>query len=375
MIRVLLVDDEEDALKLMEILLGRIEDVEVVGKFSNPFQALEALDTTSVDAIFLDNQMPGMTGMEAARIIRDKLPRLPIVFTTAYAEYAVEAFEIHSMDYLLKPITMSRLQQTVSRIREAAAASATLAEYSPFPSIQCMGGFSIGLPPDGERHISWKINKEKEVCAFLIHHEGKPADTEFIVESIWPGYDVKKAKTYLYTCLSYLRRTLQEHGVPLSVEKVDSGFAIRLNGAATDASALDSLLDEMLAAEEPDKRLYDRANRLYRGEYMEGCDYRWAAARQEAINAKYLRMQRAMHHHFRRRGETALAADCLQRVLAIVPDSEADGRELIRLNLEAGNRHEAINVYRRLEEVVCGQLGLELEEETLKLRDQMGWSG
>jgi two-component SAPR family response regulator len=375
MIRVLLVDDEEDALNLMEILLGRIEDVEVVGKFSNPIKALEALETTSVDAVFMDNQMPGMTGMEAARIIRRKSPRMPIVFTTAYAEYAVEAFEIRTTDYLLKPITTGRLRQAVARIREAVAASRSLQEEPQPPSIRCMGGFSIALPSGGDRQIAWKINKEKEVCAFLIHHEGKPADTELIVESIWPGHDVKKAKTYLYTCLSYLRRTLQEHGVPLSVEKVGSGFAIRLNGAATDAAAFESLLDEMLSAEEPDRRLYDQAIRLYRGEYMKGCDYGWAAARQEAINAKYIRSLRVMHRHFRVRGEPALAADCLRRVLEIAPESEADGRELIRLNLETGNRHEALNVYRRLEEVVRGQFGLELEEETVKLRDQMGWSG
>jgi two-component SAPR family response regulator len=177
MIRVLLVDDEEDALNLMEILFRRIGDVEVVGRYTNPIRALDALDTTPVDAVFLDNQMPGLTGMEMTRIIRAKLPRLPIVFTTAYAEYAVEAFEVRSVDYLLKPITIDRLRDAVSRIREAAALP-TAADDSRLPSIRCMGGFSIALPPGGDRQIEWKINKEKEVCAFLIHHGGNPVDTE-----------------------------------------------------------------------------------------------------------------------------------------------------------------------------------------------------
>jgi len=381
MIRVLLVDDEEEALNLMEILLKRIGHVEVDGKFTNAIRALEALDTLAVDAIFLDNQMPGMTGMEAARRIRERLPRLPIVFTTAYAEYAVEAFEVHSTDYLLKPITIDRLRQSVERVREFAAASSTLSASSnlekPLPrfSIRCMGGFSIGLPQEGDHQLSWKINKEKEVCAFLIHHDGRPADTGLIVESIWPGHDVKKAKIYLYTCLSYLHKTLQEHGVPLVVEKDGHGFAIRMNGTQSDAAVLERLLDEMLESDDPDKRLYDEATRLYRGEYMEGCDYPWAAARQESINAKYLRSLRAMHRHFLKRGDKELAADCLRRVLEIAPESEADGRELIRLNLEAGKRHEAFLVYRRLEAAVCGQLGLELEEETIRLREQIGWPG
>lgn len=117
MIRVLLVDDEEDALNLLEILLGQIGDVTVVGRYLDPVRAIEALDKTPVDAVFLDNQMPGMTGIDAARKIRDILPQIPIVFTTAYSEYAVEAFEIQSTDYLLKPITMNRLQNAVSRIK------------------------------------------------------------------------------------------------------------------------------------------------------------------------------------------------------------------------------------------------------------------
>lgn len=145
MIRVLLVDDEEDALNLLEILLGQIGDVEVVGRFTNPIRAIEALNTTPVDAVFLDNQMPGMTGMEAARKIRAIQPQMPIVFTTAYAEYAVEAFEIQSTDYLLKPITMSRLQHAVSRIKQAVSAVRVRPDASVHPFIRCMGAFPLGL--------------------------------------------------------------------------------------------------------------------------------------------------------------------------------------------------------------------------------------
>ena len=69
--RVLLVDDEEDALHLLEILLRQIGDVEIVGRYVNPIQAIESLNASTVDAVFLDNEMPGMTGMEAARKIRE----------------------------------------------------------------------------------------------------------------------------------------------------------------------------------------------------------------------------------------------------------------------------------------------------------------
>jgi two-component SAPR family response regulator len=371
MIRVLLVDDEEDALNLLEILLHRIGDVKVVGRYVNPAQAIEALSATPVDAVFLDNEMPGMTGMEAARKMREIRPQVPIVFTTAHPEYAVEAFEIQSTDYLLKPFTLNRLQSAVTRIRQAAA---TVSDRTDVV-IRCMGGFSIALPNDANRQLPWKTNKEKEICAFLVHHAEKRVDTTLIIESVWPRYDLKKAKTYLYTCLSYLRKTFQDHDLPIRVEKSGNGFAIRLNGAEADVTAIEPLLDDMLSAENPDERLYGKINGLYKGEYMEGCDYPWAVFKREAIKTKYARALRHMHLLFLRRGDAALAEDCLRRVLAIAPDSEADGRKLIQLHLEAGNRSEALRVYRQLEQVIREQLGVELEEETLTLYRQMGWPG
>jgi len=370
MIRVMLVDDEEDALNLLEILLRQMGDVEVIGRYVNPAQAIEALRMTPVDAVFLDNEMPGMNGMAAARKMREIQPEVPIIFTTAHAEYAVEAFEIQSTDYLLKPLAPSRLQHSVSRIKPTGSRPGNRTDGS----IQCMGGFSITLP-GVNRVLSWKTNKEKELCAFLIHHGEKYVDTALIIESIWPGYDLNKAKTYLYTCLSYLRKSILEHQLPIRVEKSGMGFAVRLNGAKVDWMELEASLDEMLSAEKPDGRLYDKINALYKGAYMEGCDYHWSVFKQEAINIRYLRMLRTMYQHARQSGNMTLAEDSLQRVLSIAPDAEADGRELIRLHLEAGNRSEALRIYRQLELVVREQLGVELEEETIKLYKKMGKTG
>lgn len=371
MIRVLLVDDEEDALNLLEILLIQIGNVEVAGRYVNPVQAIEALSASPVDAVFLDNEMPGMTGMAAARKMREIRPQVQIVFTTAHAKYAVEAFEIQSTDYLLKPLALSRLQHAVSRITQAVSKVQDRSDVL----IRCMGGFSIALPNDANRLLPWKTTKEKEICAFLVHHGEKHVHSALIIESVWPGYDLEKAKTYLYTCLSYLRRSLREHHLPMKVEKSGNGFAIRLNGVMTDVTAFEGMLDDILSTEKPDERLFDKINDLYKGEYMEGCDYTWAAFKQEAINAKYLRSLRSMYLFFRKRGNAALAEDCLQRVLSIAPDSEADGRELIRMHMEAGGRNKALRIYRQLEHFVRDKLGAALEEETVKLYRQMERSG
>ncbi|MEK0314844.1 response regulator [Cohnella sp. 56] len=368
MIRVLLVDDEEDALDLLEILLGQIGGVEVVGRYVNPMQAIDAAAHTAVDAVLLDNQMPGMKGTEVARAIRQTSPHIPVVFTTAYAEYAVEAFEIQSTDYLLKPVTKERLQHAVDRIEQSLAASSMKAfrhTDAPF-AIRCLGGFHI-QSPDHSHSMTWRTKKERELCAYLVHHEGRPVNTASIIEALWPGYDLNKAKTYLYTCLSYLRKSLADYGIPIQIHKTDQGFIAACDGLTADVSAFERMLRAAVSEAHTDHRQYDRLNRLFKGEYMEACDYGWAAPRQLEIKAAYIRALRGWHAYFHSRGHAALAVDSIQRILTLAPDSEADGRELIQLHMAAGNRNEALRVYLQLEQAVRVQLGAELEEETVRL--------
>ncbi len=373
MIRVMLIDDEEDALNLLEILLGQVGGVEIVGRYTDPTRAIEALLTIPVDAVFLDHQMPGMTGMEAARRMRLLKPDIPVVFTTAHAEYAVEAFEIQSTDYLLKPISLHRMEQAVSRIGQSLPAQreteARLEAEQPY--IRAMGGFYLELPRSAAGLLPWKTNKEKELCALLYHHGGKPVDASAIIESMWPDSQLDKAKTYLYTCLSYLRGSLKHHGVPASIGKTGSGFAFLSESLASDASELEAALEQAAQAEHPDERLYGTIVDLYRGGYMEGCDYRWALAKQETLKHRYIRALRSFHGRFRACGNTELAADSLQRVLEVAPDAESDGRDLIRLHLACGNRGEALRVCRQLEQAVRLHLGVEPEEETLQLASQL----
>ena len=115
MIKAIIVDDEPLALDVLETYIEKLPNVELVKKCENAFEANEALKSGNIDVMFLDIQMPQLTGIEFLK----SLSNPPIViFTTAYADYAVEGFELDALDYLLKPISLERFMKAVNKAQE-----------------------------------------------------------------------------------------------------------------------------------------------------------------------------------------------------------------------------------------------------------------
>lgn len=113
--RALVVDDEKPARDLLASMLSEFPEVHLVGTCSQGEEALQRLETHDVDLLFLDIQMPGLGGLEVARRLGERAPRT--VFVTAFDDFAVEAFELNALDYLLKPFPRKRLEQTLQRAR------------------------------------------------------------------------------------------------------------------------------------------------------------------------------------------------------------------------------------------------------------------
>jgi two-component system, LytTR family, response regulator LytT len=125
-LRAVLVDDEQLARDELGYLLGQIGGIDVIGQAGNGVEALTAIDRLQPDLVFLDVQMPGLTGFEVARRMLDKHASSHIIFVTAYDQYAIDAFEVNAVDYLLKPVDPSRLETAIDRARRRIATDVPL---------------------------------------------------------------------------------------------------------------------------------------------------------------------------------------------------------------------------------------------------------
>jgi two-component system, LytTR family, response regulator len=130
-IRALLVDDESPARSELRYLLGAHPEVTVVGEAASATEALELAPALRYDVVFLDVEMPGLTGVEAAPVVRDRPDPPAVVFVTAHEHYAVDAFAVEAFDYLLKPVDPDRLARVVERLRERTSENAVPVEKIP----------------------------------------------------------------------------------------------------------------------------------------------------------------------------------------------------------------------------------------------------
>jgi DNA-binding LytR/AlgR family response regulator len=144
-IRALLVDDEAPARSELRYLLASYPDVQVVGEAASGREAAELARTLRYDVVFLDVEMPGATGLETAPQVREQRDPPAVVFVTAHAEYAVDAFAVEAFDYLLKPVDPERLARVVERLRERTLENAAPREKV---AVVAAGGTELVDPVD-----------------------------------------------------------------------------------------------------------------------------------------------------------------------------------------------------------------------------------
>ena len=177
MIKVLIADDEAPAREELSFLISRLVGFQVVGVASSGSQAVFLIKELHPQVVFLDIQMPGLNGLEVSKAIEALDPKPLIVFVTAYDEYALNAFEVEAVDYLLKPVSDDRLLKTARRLKE-------LLEPKLAEKIETL------LSGQGKEPVLKRIPVEKngrikllepgEIVCFI-------ADQGFIVSRTWAG--------------------------------------------------------------------------------------------------------------------------------------------------------------------------------------------
>ncbi len=296
--KVIILDDEELSVAKLAKSLQESGMVEIVGKFTQPLEALAFLKTYPVQAAFLDIEMPDLDGIEFANRLMDLQEGVAVVFVTAYNQYAVEAFRLNALDYLLKPVTAERLQETLKRL----SAAQTAAPYSRAVQVCCFGKFDVNI---GNAAVKFRTEKARELLAFLIDRQGDFVHRGEICDCLWEDYDGDRALIHFHTTLYYMKKALLQQGAAIPIEHQRGSY--RLNGAELDCDAwrFQAFAAKTGSVSRNNVAACEEIIGLYRGNYLVDTPFNWAERQRQMVKDQLIRLLLNLTDYYKTAGDAA----------------------------------------------------------------------
>lgn len=372
--RVILIDDEPLALEHMKKILLDIGGLKVVGKYLNPKEGLKAIMKERPDAVFLDIEMPTITGIELAEEIQSSFTDIHIVFVTAYDEYAVKAFELNAVDYVMKPVHKKRLTETIHRLKPIKSANTEKRVSNRFGMICCFQTLQFIWCDDEPENIKvhWRTSKAKEVFAFLIHHRRKPVRKEVLIDLFWPEAELDKGFAQLYAAIYQIRKTLASIGFNIKIISRDHSYILDMQQIKIDIDEFENL-EEMINESNPELTFIQKILDLYCGDYLEKESYLWAESERERLRILWVYYTQKTIEMLIHKKEYTKALLICQRLQAVNPYSEESYFMLMRLYGLLGERHFVEQQYSRLKEMLMKEYGIEPDPDISQW--YLNWKG
>jgi len=355
LLRTLIVDDEQPSLNKLEKLLNNSGMAKVAGRFTEPLKALEFLEECKVDAVFLDIEMPDMDGIELAGRIIDLYGDIDVVFVTAYNQYAVEAFRLNALDYLLKPVSADRLSETLNRITKKSGRKL----YTNELQVQCFGRFCVSA---GEEEIRFRTEKAEELLAFLIDCRGGFVSRSKILDRLWADFDGDRAMVHFNTTLHYVKKALLAYGIQISIHYDRGSYRINLEGLNCDYLKFCDFADNKRIIGQGNILECEEVLELYTGEYLSGWDYEWIAGKRLLLEEKFIEMLLETAAFYKSAGNYSKAGKWLREGLFHVPFHRELNYRLVEILLLMHERELAEKYYNLYRIGLHRKFGLEPDE-------------
>ncbi|MET3293133.1 UNVERIFIED_CONTAM: two-component system LytT family response regulator [Brevibacillus sp. OAP136] len=360
MFNVVIVEDEMPILELMKYVIGQNRHYRIVGAFTNPFEALECLRDQQPDVAFLDIEMPRMNGLELAQKVNELLAFTKIVFTTAYANYALDAFRVYAFDYILKPITPTAIERLANRLLLLQTHAAPVEQKGTPVSISCFGGFEVRDPTGAL--VRWPTRKTEELLAFLLCHFGQDISKWHLIDLLWSDMTVDRAAHNLHNTMYRLKKILKECEIEINILKTIDGYTVESVPCEYDVQLFQKY--EAAASDEHlDVEKAEQLCALYKGLLLEKKDYLWKVPLEVAFSKQYEALTRRLIDHDLVKGEWKSAEKRLSAFLTVYPLHEEMNMALLQIYTQCGYLPKAEKLYSQLESAYRRELGVDLPWE------------
>lgn len=274
--KAVIIDDEYYAIEGLKHELYQFQEIDIVRMYNNGEDFIKDYMNVKPDLVFLDIEMPILNGFDVlVRLSEVQSGEFPkIVFVTAYQEYAIQAFEVNALDYIVKPVTHERLEKTIQRILPEFEKEKPKA-FGENLQIHTFGHF--GIYSEGiEIPLEWRSKKAEELFIYLLMQKGHFVSKEKIVGDLWPELNSERGLSNLYLCYYYIKQTFKNAGILIGIESKRGKMRIQMRNLSCDFMIFNELVDRInFSCGESKLQSIEELCKIYEGPLLDGYYLEW----------------------------------------------------------------------------------------------------
>lgn len=345
----MIVDDEPLALDYAKKVLSGHSEVEVIGSFTDPIACLEAAEKKAPHIAFLDIQMPEINGLEVAERLLEINPNMYIVFLTAYDVFAVEAFELAALDYIIKPLKEDRLEKTISRYQKNVMAYGDKESHKEeVLRIQIGEYLSFEIEDNKFSPIVWRTAKAQELFIYLLQNHGNYVEKETLMELLWEDKNLESSASLLYTNVYNVRKALKQFEEHFVLKNRLDGYVLELNNVEVNVLDWEQKSSHLPPISPTNIAEYEQMILSFENKYFMKHDYVWLEPKRHILTKLWKSLIEDVVQYYTERNEFEEAIQLLEKLVEEYTEDEQIYFELMKLYNHIGDIDAIAAKYRLL---------------------------
>lgn len=351
------IDDEPLCLEDLAWQLSRYSDIKIIGSYADPLEAREAICALHPDVVFLDIDMPKLNGFELAQEIQTLCASTVIIFITAYKKYALEAYNAYPLDFLVKPVSKTRLDETIEHLRRQYRLLHPAIEKQSDFKIKCFGTFEVKTESDAR----FPTRRVKELLLYLIARRGAAATREEMLDALFDRSNDRNTVNNLYVTLSRLRVLLNCWDGGQTRIRLTSDNALLIAPGVCDYIDFITFARQHASISRGSAEHAARLLKECTEPFLLNEPYEWCIDNSEEAETEYERIALELSDCYIAENRLEEANSVLTALLARNPLSTDGYASLLRLFIKTGDRASFAARYREYARMLKNEFGLKPE--------------
>lgn len=347
MMKAIVIDDEWYNLEETSELVENTGSFQVVGKYQNPLKALEEVNLTYPQVAFIDIELPEMDGITLAEKLLEMNSSMMIVFITSYNQFAVQAFDLNAIDYILKPIKGERFNRMVEKTK--CEISIRNQQTPENVQIKVFDKLTVTL---GDAPLKWQRTKAREIFAYLLMHHGSYIHKEKIVENLWPDHETEKALQILQTSICKIRNLFSSIKNIVKLDYSNNSYCLLVTEGECDYFQVEKALSSYKKDDPSTYASVEKASILFGGGFLAEEGYLWSMEKDQQLREDMLIILKEIMKTYIDKGHKDEIIRLLKSITRLAPFEENLNYMLMKIYEDTKNNIAAFKHYHWLEKTL-----------------------